>query len=181
MSTCTPSAARRRCASSTTRRNPPSSRKGSLYPATVMPTPCQSTRLTLPLIHTVNQVAYLELIMFPAHTIDSAPGAHEAMLGVQRKFGGIPPVVARLANAPHLLNTFLVSSAAVEASSLPPIAREVVIMMVAVRNDCEVCIGIHSSVLRRLGREDLADALMAGRELNRSEERRVGTECRRRV
>ena len=107
--------------------------------------------------------------MFPAHTIDSAPGAHEAMLGVQRKFGGIPPVVARLANAPHLLNTFLVSSAAVEASSLPPIAREVVIMMVAVRNDCEVCIGIHSSALRRLGREDLTDALMAGRELTEPE------------
>jgi len=104
--------------------------------------------------------------MFESHTVESAPAtARPAMEAVADKLGGVPPVVARLANAPHLLNTFLAASAAVEQCSLPAIAREVVIMMVAVRNGCEVCVGIHGSTLRRLGRADVVDTLVAGGEL----------------
>lgn len=67
--------------------------------------------------------------------------------------------VARLATSPELLNGFLAASAAFEQTSLGRVAQEVVIMTVAVRNGCRICIGIHSARLRQLGHGELIKAL----------------------
>ncbi|MFH8935468.1 carboxymuconolactone decarboxylase family protein [Streptomyces griseosporeus] len=100
--------------------------------------------------------------MFPAHTLESAPHASRpAMRSVADAFGGaVPDAVARLATSPELLNGFLSMSASFEQSTLDPLAREVVIMTVAVRNQCHLCVNLHTGKLRKLGADpDLVTAL----------------------
>ncbi|WP_147261221.1 carboxymuconolactone decarboxylase family protein [Pseudonocardia hierapolitana] len=105
--------------------------------------------------------------MFPAHTTETAPSAsRRTMEGTERKLGFLPGAVARLAESPELLDGFLRASASFEATTLDPVAREVVIMTMAVRNDCHVCVAMHTGTLRRLGAdEDLVAALQAGAPL----------------
>ncbi|WP_306334923.1 carboxymuconolactone decarboxylase family protein [Streptomyces sp. KL118A] len=90
--------------------------------------------------------------MFAEHTPDTAPPASRpAMERTAAAFGRVPDAVARLAESPELLNGFLELSAAFERSTLEPVAREVVIMTIAVRNDCHVCVAMHTGKLRKLG------------------------------
>lgn len=97
--------------------------------------------------------------MFVTHTFDTAPAdSRPAMEATERRFGAVPPAVARLATSPDLLNGFLRLSAAFERTTLDPLARETVVMTVAVRNGCRVCVDIHTAALRGL---DADDALVA--------------------
>lgn len=102
---------------------------------------------------------------FPDHTVDSAPAAVRPTLEkLQRQFGGsLPPAVARMSGSAQLLTAFLTASSQFEGSSLTPLQRETLIMTVAVRNGCHVCIEMHTAALRRLRAEPaLIDALRAG-------------------
>lgn len=113
---------------------------------------------------------------FPTHTIDSAPvDAQAAMAATTEKFGAMPPAVARLATSPQLLNEFLTASAAFEETTLSPAAREIVIMTVAVRHGCRICVTIHSSKLTALGRADLIDPLTTSTSLDDPELEAVRT------
>ncbi|MGW2558334.1 carboxymuconolactone decarboxylase family protein [Streptomyces sp. NPDC001514] len=105
--------------------------------------------------------------MFTDHTLETAPPASRtAMESVVRNLGRLPEAVARIAESPQLLGGFLWLSAAFESSSLEPMARETVIMTVAVRNDCHVCVEMHTAKLRALGApEELVDALREARPL----------------
>nr|WP_237283417.1 carboxymuconolactone decarboxylase family protein [Streptomyces alfalfae] len=90
--------------------------------------------------------------MFATHTVETAPAeSRPAMERVAKAFGQLPDAVARLAASPELLNGFLDMSAAFERTTLEPVARETVIMTVAVRNDCHVCVALHTGKLRKLG------------------------------
>lgn len=90
--------------------------------------------------------------VFVDHTLDSAPaGSRPLMEATVRKFGVLPPAVARLAESPHTLEGFLQASALFETTTLDPIAREVLIMTIAVRNGCHICVAMHSARLRTLG------------------------------
>ncbi|MFI6940538.1 carboxymuconolactone decarboxylase family protein [Streptomyces sp. NPDC050418] len=62
-------------------------------------------------------------------------------------------VMALLGESPELLKGFLELSAALEGSTLDPLAREVVIMTLAVRNGCHVCVLMHTGKLRGLDAE----------------------------
>lgn len=105
--------------------------------------------------------------MFVAHTVESAPEASRAaMAGVTHAFGMLPDAVARLAESPELLTGFLELSQKFELTTLEPLARETVVMTVAVRNGCDVCVKLHTARLRKLGADpDLVDALRDGREV----------------
>ncbi|MGA4849614.1 carboxymuconolactone decarboxylase family protein [Streptomyces sp. G5(2025)] len=106
--------------------------------------------------------------MFTEHTVESAPAASRpAMERVSRAFGRLPDAVARLAESPELLNGFLELSAAFDRTTLEPVAREVVIMTVAVRNDCHICVDLHTGKLRKLGAgPELVAALREQRPLD---------------
>lgn len=106
--------------------------------------------------------------MFHAHTLETAPhAARQAMQAVQSTTGTIPDAVRRLAGSPELLNGFLAMSAGFEQCTLDPLAREVVIMTVAVRNDCHVCITMHTGKLRTLGAApEIVTALRAAAPLS---------------
>ncbi|MEV8020886.1 carboxymuconolactone decarboxylase family protein [Streptomyces sp. NPDC086554] len=81
-------------------------------------------------------------------------------------FGKTPSAVALLAESPELLNGFLELSASFERSTLEPVAREVVIMTIAVRNDCHICVTMHTGKLRKLGAgTELIAALRKGSPL----------------
>ena len=80
--------------------------------------------------------------------------------------GYLPAAMARLASSPQLLDGFLKASALFEATSLDPVAREVVILTIAVRNRCHVCVAMHTARLAALGAgPDLAEALRGGKAL----------------
>lgn len=90
--------------------------------------------------------------MFVDHTVESAPAAaRRAMAGVVRARGYLPAAVGRLAGSPQLLDGFLTLSALFDATSLDPLAREVVILTVSIRNRCEVCVAMHTAALSALG------------------------------
>src|SRR5690348_12541517 len=102
---------------------------------------------------------------FPDHTIESAPPAsRRTMAATAEQLGFMPVGVARLASSPELLNGFLKMSAEFEKVTLDPIAQEVVILTVAVRNGCHICIAMHSAKLTGLGAgADLVAALREGK------------------
>lgn len=106
--------------------------------------------------------------MFDPHTLDTAPeAAQQAMVAFAENSGGkVPDAVARLATSPELLNGFLSMSASFERCTLDPLAREIVIMTVAERNGCHLCIAVHTGKLRKLGADpELIAALRTSRML----------------
>lgn len=106
--------------------------------------------------------------MFAPLTVETAPEESRAtMTALAGAWGGaVPDAAARLAASPELLTGFLDMTARFDRCTLHPIAREVVIMTVAVRNDCHICIAQHAGKLRKLGAPpELAAALRAQRTL----------------
>ncbi|HWE89020.1 MAG TPA: carboxymuconolactone decarboxylase family protein [Pseudonocardiaceae bacterium] len=73
------------------------------------------------------------------------------MQATVRELGYLPAAVGRLANSPHLLEGFLKVSALFESTTLDPIAREVVVLTIATRNGCHVCVAMHTARLTSLG------------------------------
>lgn len=105
--------------------------------------------------------------MFVEHTLATAPPASRpAMEATAERLGHLPAAVAKLATSPHLLDGFLTLSAAFERTTLEPLARETVVMTVAVRNECHVCVAMHTGKLRTLGADrELIAALRERRPL----------------
>jgi len=104
---------------------------------------------------------------FPDHTADSAPaGARPVLAAMARQQDHVPAAVARLASSPQLLNGFLKASGLFETTSLDPVAREVVILTIATRNRCHICVAMHTEKLGALGASpDLIAALRERRPL----------------
>src|SRR3984885_13130120 len=107
------------------------------------------------------------MTMFTQYTIETAPAASgRSMTAVVGKQGYLPAAVGLIAGSPGALDGFLRSSATFDDCTLDPLAREVVIMTVAVRNGCHVCVAMHSARLAALGADpDLAAALRSGAPL----------------
>ncbi len=101
---------------------------------------------------------------FTPHTAESAPPAsRRAMTAVAAKQGYLPAAVALLAESPETLEGFLRLSGMFDGCTLDPLARETVIMTVAVRNGCHLCVAMHAARLAALGAEPaLTGALRAG-------------------
>lgn len=116
---------------------------------------------------------------FPAHTVDTAPAqARPTIERVAKAFGFVPQPVAMMATSPELLAGFLQASATFEQTSLTPVEREVLILTVATRTGCHVCVAMHSGILcRHKGAPELIDGLRAGRPLedNRLDALRIFT------
>lgn len=92
------------------------------------------------------------LSAFPDHTPETAPAASRPSLeAVAGRLGYQPAATARLATSPHLLNGFLKISAIFESTTLDPLSREVLIMTIAARNGCHLCVAMHTAKLTALG------------------------------
>ena len=102
--------------------------------------------------------------MFTAHTIESAPpAARRSMTATTSHLGYLPTGVALMATSPDLLDGFLRLSAMFEGTTLDPIAREVLVMTIATRNGCHICVALHTARLTALDADAaLIAALRAG-------------------
>ncbi len=104
---------------------------------------------------------------FPTYTVDTASEPASAMLDrVTGTFGFTPVALARMAGSPELLAAFLQANATFERCSLTALQREVVIMTVARRHGCHLCMAMHTASLHRLGADEaLVAALRDGTAL----------------
>ena len=80
-----------------------------------------------------------------------APASRRFMSATQNHLGYLPAATARWAASPHLLEGFGKLSVIFEDGTLDPIAREVVVMTIATRNGCHVCVAMHTSAADRAG------------------------------
>ena len=100
---------------------------------------------------------------FPEYTIASAPaGSRRFMAATQNHLGYLPAATARWAASPHLLEGFAKLNAIFENGTLDPVAREVVVLTVATRNGCHICVAMHTARLTALGAS--ADVIAALRD-----------------
>src|ERR1700761_7037553 len=101
---------------------------------------------------------------FARHTVESAPpAARRSMTAVAAKQGYLPVAVGLLAESPETLDSFLRLSGTLDGCTLDPLARETVIMTMAVRNGCHLCVAMHTARLAALGADPgLTAALRAG-------------------
>ena len=105
--------------------------------------------------------------MFTQHTIESAPPAsRRAMTAVSSKQGYLPAAVGLLAESPETLEGFLRMSGTFDGCTLDAVAREVLVMTIAVRNGCHLCVAMHTARLAALGADPaLVADLRAGAPL----------------
>ncbi|MET9772285.1 carboxymuconolactone decarboxylase family protein [Streptomyces sp. NPDC006415] len=100
------------------------------------------------------------------------PASRRAMEAVTERLGHLPSAVARLAASPHALDGFLKISAIFESCTLDPLSREVLIMTMATRNDCHICVAMHTAKLTSLDADPaLVAALRDGTEAPLPDER----------
>ena len=95
---------------------------------------------------------FTEHSAFTEHTIESAPPAARRFLAATRDhLGYLPAGMARMAASPQIIDGFLKLTAIFESTGLEPVAREVVVMTVATRNRCHICVAMHTARLAALG------------------------------
>src|SRR5437016_11094285 len=89
---------------------------------------------------------------FTEHSIESAPpAARRFMTATRDHLGYLPAGMARMAASPQLVDGFLRLTAIFENTTLEPVAREVVVMTMATRNRCHICVAMHTARLTALG------------------------------
>jgi AhpD family alkylhydroperoxidase len=98
---------------------------------------------------------------FTEHSIESAPpAARRFMTATRDHLGYLPAGMARMAASPQLIDGFLRLTAIFENTSLEPVAREVLVMTMATRNRCHICVAMHTARLTALGADPgLVEAL----------------------
>ncbi len=95
---------------------------------------------------------FTEHSAFTEYSIESAPpAARRFMTATRDHLGYLPAGMARMAASPQLVDGFLKLTAIFENTSLEPLAREVVVMTVATRNRCHICVAMHTARLTALG------------------------------
>ena len=106
-------------------------------------------------------MSFTEHSVFTEHSIESAPPAARRYLAATRhQLGYLPAGLARMAASPQLTDGFMRLTAIFDSAALDPLAREVVVMTVATRNRCHICVAMHTARLAALGAgPDLTAAL----------------------
>lgn len=103
--------------------------------------------------------------VFRTYTPEDAPDqATGRLLQATRDHLGFLPVGAgRMATSPELLANFQRLTVAFDSTTLDPLAREVMVLAVATRNGCELCVAMHTGRLVAIGADpDLIATLRAG-------------------
>jgi len=89
---------------------------------------------------------------FTEYTAESAPPAARRFLtATEAHLGYLPAGMARMAASPQLTDGFLKLTAIFDSTTLEPLAREVLVMTVATRNRCHICVAMHTAALTALG------------------------------
>ena len=82
----------------------------------------------------------------PLNTQNAPEAAREVLAGAEKKYGFVPNLLGNMAYAPALLKAYLAVGELFEQSSLSPTERQVVLLAVSRKNNCEYCIAAHSTI-----------------------------------
>jgi AhpD family alkylhydroperoxidase len=93
---------------------------------------------------------------------DATPAQRQILDETRARFGMVPPAVARLARSPEMFRAFQAGTNAFDQTSLTPIEREVVILVLARDIGCDVCTAMHTALIARLGAREVAVEIAAG-------------------
>ncbi|MGE0397028.1 MAG: carboxymuconolactone decarboxylase family protein [Kofleriaceae bacterium] len=86
-------------------------------------------------------------LRLPIHSLKTAPDSSRPILEqVGKKYGFVPNLMGVFANAPVALQTYIAISEQFGQTSLPPLAREVVLLTTARANACHYCVAVHSMI-----------------------------------
>jgi AhpD family alkylhydroperoxidase len=97
------------------------------------------------------------------YTVESAPPAAGRFLAATRDhLGYVPAAMARMAASPQLTEGFLKLTAIFDSTTLDPLARETLVMTVATRNGCHICVAMHTATLTALGADPELIAALRG-------------------
>ncbi|HET9960165.1 MAG TPA: carboxymuconolactone decarboxylase family protein [Polyangiaceae bacterium] len=105
---------------------------------------------------------------FVSHTPATAPAeARDYLTGAQQQFGFIPEPLARMVEAPALVEAFFKINPIFEKSTaFSPLEREVMVMTIGAYNGCAYCVAMHTAFLKRMeAPEKLIEALREQRTL----------------
>jgi alkylhydroperoxidase family enzyme len=106
----------------------------------------------------------LEMTNYRVHTLESAPeGSKVALEQLQSEVGFLPNLAAAMAESPSLLGAFTAMRGAYALSKLPPLEREIVLLVAAVAYGNAYGVAVHSTVAKGMGASaEVLDALRAG-------------------
>lgn len=101
---------------------------------------------------------------FPKHTIDTAPDAAKPFLEkAQANYGFTPNLLATMAEAPALLETYMTVAGIFGKTDLSETERQIILMTNNRLNGCEYCMAAHSTISKGAGvPDDVIEALRAG-------------------
>lgn len=108
-----------------------------------------------------------ESSLFQDYDESNAPArSRPALAAAQHAFGFVPGALARWAASPALVEGFELVRKMFERSTLSHLEQEVVVLVVAYENECELCMALHSALLtREQVQPELLAALRAGHAL----------------
>jgi uncharacterized peroxidase-related enzyme len=104
-------------------------------------------------------------LTLPARDVTDADPAIAAILSkAQAKLGFLPNMYRNMANAPGLLDTYMVGYDAFRTESgFTPAEQEVVLLSISITNGCEYCVAAHSTIADISGVPvEVTDAIRTG-------------------
>ena len=82
---------------------------------------------------------------FTIHAVEEAtPGARQGLSKAKEQFGFVPNLLGIMAEAPSVLDAYLMLAERFASSSLSPLEQQVVLVTAAVHNRCDYCVAAHS-------------------------------------
>jgi uncharacterized peroxidase-related enzyme len=107
---------------------------------------------------------------FPYHTPETAPAdARDLLEAAKRRYGMVPNLYAKMAEAPALLRAYLQLSDLFSQSSLSTTEQQVVLLTASRVNGCTYCMGAHSVLADMAGvATEVTDAIRGDRPIEDS-------------
>ena len=98
------------------------------------------------------------------HTEATAPeGSQPILKAIKGKMGFVPNLMATMAEAPALVESYMTMMGIFEKTSLTPTEREIILMTNNRLNGCTYCMAAHTTVAKISGVDaDVIEALRAG-------------------
>lgn len=104
---------------------------------------------------------------YTPHTIESAPEASKPILqAAQKKMGFVPNLMATMAEAPVMVESYLMMMGLFDKSNLGETERQIILMTNNRLNGCTYCMAAHTAVSKRARVDDgVIEALRSGRPI----------------
>lgn len=102
------------------------------------------------------------------HTEATAPdGAKPILKTIQSKMGFVPNLMATMAEAPALVESYMAMMRIFETTALTPTEREIILMTNNRLNGCTYCMAAHTTVAKLSGVDvDVIEALRTGTSIS---------------